>query len=306
LFSGVYLLPCDELEKERLDILHRVLEEARRGNLLNAPFEERPPGHNGCRVLDLGFGTGFWLVDMAAKYRNTEFVGIDLANMGPDKILENVTLLYPRDYESPWALGEESWDIIHIQMACGSVSSWPNLYSKVMKHLRPGTGWFEQVEIDLTPRCDDGTLSPDSRLVEWYNYIAEATFNIGRPIAYKGDAETHRLLTAAGFKDIRHEAIRIPLNTWPTDPHEWEIGVWYYLSMTGKLNNDRGGHGVEAISLAPLYRTFNWPVEHVWRYIKEVERDFAEVKFHTYHMLHIWSGRAPFEHEKAKDARKDE
>jgi hypothetical protein len=41
----------------------------------------------------------------------------------------------PRDYESHvWSLGEDSWDLIHVQQACGSVSSWPELYQKIYQY----------------------------------------------------------------------------------------------------------------------------------------------------------------------------
>ncbi len=47
------------------------------------------------------------------------------------RIPPNLRFRIPRDYESPWFYGEESWDLIHIRSASGSVSSWPELYQKV-------------------------------------------------------------------------------------------------------------------------------------------------------------------------------
>lgn len=75
-------------------------------------------------------------------------LGLDLVNIQPDKyacpfrnagppltsrsrIPPNLRFRVPRDYESPWSLGEDSWDMIHLRMACGSVSSWPELYQKI-------------------------------------------------------------------------------------------------------------------------------------------------------------------------------
>jgi hypothetical protein len=60
----------------------------------------------------------------------------------------------------------------------GSVTSWPELYRKVcrsvnrfelkigsankarLRHLKPGSGFLEHIEIDIIPRCDDGPLPP--------------------------------------------------------------------------------------------------------------------------------------------------
>lgn len=47
----------------------------------------------------------------------------------------NLRFRVPRDFEAPnWALGEDSWDLIHIQQACGSVQSWAELYQNVFAY----------------------------------------------------------------------------------------------------------------------------------------------------------------------------
>lgn len=52
----------------------------------------------------------------------------------PYSIPPNLRFRIPRDYESPWSLGEDSWDLIHLRMGCGSVSSWPELYQKIFAY----------------------------------------------------------------------------------------------------------------------------------------------------------------------------
>lgn len=81
-----------------------------------------------------------------------QVLGLDLVNIQPEKYAPALALLpanadrrprrippnlrfrVPRDYESPWLLGEDSWDLIHLRMACGSVTSWPELYQKVFTY----------------------------------------------------------------------------------------------------------------------------------------------------------------------------
>lgn len=53
----------------------------------------------------------------------------------PDRIPPNLRFRIPRDYESPWTLGQDSWDLIHLRMACGSVSSWPELYQNIFTYV---------------------------------------------------------------------------------------------------------------------------------------------------------------------------
>ncbi|KAF1988618.1 LaeA-like protein [Aulographum hederae CBS 113979] len=278
---GVYMYPCDEQEKDRMDIYHKLFDVARREVLHQAPISTNsyePP-----RILDLGCGTGIWAIDMADKYQTAEVVGLDLVNIQPEKIPPNLRFRVPRDYESIWSLGEDSWDLIHVRMACGSVSSWPELYQKIYSHLKPGLGWIEQVEIDLQPRCDDGTLPANSSLEQWYGYLQDATQRSSRPIAYQHN--TRQMLQAAGFIDIQETIIRAPFNAWPGDPHQKEIGRWYNLGIT---------EGLEALSVAPLTRVNRWNAQqHVRPLLESAKREICSRKIHAYNNIHIWTARRP-------------
>jgi hypothetical protein len=157
------------------------------------------------------------------------------------------------------------------------------LYQKIYQHLKPGVGWIEQVEIDLEPRCDDGTLQRDSYLVQWYNYLADATARAERPIAYQHN--TRQMLQTAGFIDIQETIVRAPLNGWPSDPHQKTIGRWYNLGLTD---------GLDALSLAAFTRVNRWhPDEHVRPLLKEVKKEIAKSKVHAYNNIHIWTARRP-------------
>ncbi|KAF2668219.1 LaeA-like protein [Microthyrium microscopicum] len=278
---GMYLYPCDEDEKDRMDIYHKIFEVARRGQLHTAPIIS---SHNEpARIMDVGCGTGIWAIDIADRYPTAEVLGLDLVNIQPEKIPPQLRFRVPIDHEGPWTFGEESWDLIHIQQACGSISSWPELYQKAFAHLKPGSGYIEQVEIDLKPRCDDGTLLPDSPLHEWYNYLDDATNRANRPIAF--NAATKEQLRAAGFIDIREQIIRAPLNGWPNDPHQRQIGRWYYIGLS---------EGLEALSAAPFTRIFRWDfTEHVLPLCGRVKKEMTNHKVHAYNNIHIITARKP-------------
>nr|BAP58881.1 methyltransferase [Alternaria alternata] len=281
---GLYMYPCDEAEKDRMDIYHQFFAVARRGQLHQAPVPTQPNVQP--RILDVGCGTGIWAIDMADKYLNAEVLGLDLVNIQPEnprRIPPNLRFRVPRDYESPWTLGEDSWDLIHLRMACGSVTSWPELYQKIFSHLKPGTGWIEHIEIDMEPRCDDHTLPPDSMLTKWYGWLADATHRVSRPIAY--EHRTRQLLQQAGFIDIQETVIRVPYNTWPNDPHQKDIGRWYNLGLT---------EGLEALTIAPLTRVYQWDLNaHVRPVLESVRREICNRKIHAYNNIHIWTARRP-------------
>jgi len=219
--KGKYLFPCDENEKDRLDIYHTFFAVARKEKLHSAPIT---PNYD-LRILDLGTGTGIWAIDMADKYFHdrAEVTGLDLVNIQPRQIPPNLAF-HIRDIESPWqSLGQDSYDLIHMRMLNGSISDWPDMYEKAFKHLKPGYGWLEHVEIDMQPRCDDGTLPHDSALLLWHGYLMDAMKRADRPMDYNHN--TGHLLRQQGFIDVHEEVIPIPFNPWPKDPHQkdWEM-----------------------------------------------------------------------------------
>lgn len=144
------------------------------------------------------------------------------------------------------------------------------------RHLKPGVGHIEHVEIDLEPRCDDDTLSRKGEALEhWYAYLFDATRRHERSIAYDHDSPRH--LEEWGFVDVQHTKIRIPIGEWGQDWREHEIGRWYRVSLC---------EAVEALSLAPFTRpSYNWPIADVKRYLSEVETIVQRADIHAYHEL---------------------
>lgn len=125
--------------------------------------------------------------------------------------------------------------------------------------------------MDIYPRCDDGTLPPDSPLKQWADYLLDTTARAYRPIAY--NAETRQMLQAVGFVDISEQVIKVPLNPWPSDPQEKTIGRWYNLGLV---------QGLQALSLAPLTRMYQWKKEDVDRMVQLVQKDICNKNHHIY------------------------
>ena len=84
------------------------------------------------------------------------------------------------------------------------------------------------------------------------------------------------MLQQAGFVDIKETVIRAPLNPWPADPHQKDIGRWYNLGMT---------EGLEALSLGPLTRVSRWPVDSVKQIVRDVKRVMCNKKIHAYNNM---------------------
>ncbi|EXJ89819.1 hypothetical protein A1O3_02886 [Capronia epimyces CBS 606.96] len=300
---GQYLLPHDERERVKLDMTHTVFKLIRpfgSCRLTNVPTERLSLSEAGQlttplplgmrpRVLDLGCGTGIWMNEMAREFPQAEFVGVDIHRLWSQCQPPNVSARI-WDYEQPWALGERSWDMIHLQMGLGSVSDWPSLYSKIIQHLIPGSGCFESVEIDFEPRCDDGSMQPGKFTELWGTYLKNIFQSINRPIHY--DPNTGDILRAIGFKDVHHMVYKVPFNMWSSDRQEWKAGQWWAQIMSRGRNND-GGNGMDALTLAALCKHQNWSVPDVEAISQAVVEEATNPACHGYNNVHVWWGRAP-------------
>ena len=213
------------------------------------------------------------------------------------RIPPNLRFKIPIDYEGMWTFGQDSFDLIHIRMAYGGVSTWPELYNKVFmsvvlscspftlaaltnspyRHLKPREGYLEQVEIDFEPRCDDGEVP---KIVhDWYGWLADATTRGSKSIRYIHN--TRDLLRAQGFVDIEDRVIRLPFNTWPSGTsseraRERELGRWYNVGLC---------EGLEAMSLGPLARAYRWPVADIIRLVGDVKKAICNRGFHVYNNM---------------------
>jgi hypothetical protein len=123
----------------------------------------------------------------------------------------------------------------------------------------------------MAPRAEDGALLANSKLANWHRLVSDATERAYRPSTYKTD--TRGLLAMRGFVDIQEQIIQIPVNSWPTDPEQKDIGRWYNVGFA---------QGLEAMSLAPLTRMYNWEPADVVKLCSEVKQEIGSKKFRAY------------------------
>ncbi|PYI24951.1 S-adenosyl-L-methionine-dependent methyltransferase [Aspergillus indologenus CBS 114.80] len=270
--GNIGLLLCDEQEQDRLDTLHELFRRVEQAYKRPHPLI---PTRNG-RILDLGCGTGIWVIDMAYRHPNAYVLGVDIAAIQPQIHPPNCGFHVPFDFERPWFIDGGQWDLIHLQLGCGSITHWTNIYHKVFTYLRPG-GWFEQLEIDFEPHGND-LYSKKSAFAYWYRHLKEATKKLGCPLAHSAH-RTMEELRQAGFKDVWHHCIMLPLNPWPSDTREKYIGRWYNIAIA---------ESIETLSLAPFTRAFGWPLGTIKQLAADVKLEILQANNHSYNFLHVY------------------
>lgn len=139
------------------------------------------------------------------------------------------------------------------------------------RHLTPGFGYIELVEIDWTPRSDDNTLPENSYFVKWADELYKAMDKAGRDM--RVNPNTCDILRQQGFVDVQEKTIKLHYNPWITGGREEELGRWFNLALT---------HGLQGMSMAPFTRYLHWSPDEVNTFVDRVRHEICLLRHHGY------------------------
>ncbi|KAH6892915.1 S-adenosyl-L-methionine-dependent methyltransferase [Thelonectria olida] len=270
---GQYLLPNDETEQERLDIIHHVFSLTLDGALCKTKLE-KPQS-----ILDLGTGTGIWAIDMGDAYPSAEIIGTDLSPIQPEWVPPNV-IFQVDDATLEWTFPEDKFDLIHARTLAGAIQDWPALIHECYTHCKPG-GFVEISEGRANFFCDDDSLSKDSKTWEWLSEFRRLSGPLGFDIAPK----LPEMLKVEGFENVEFVQKHVPLGTWPKDPKLKEIGKFFRVQFLERA--------IEAYSLALFTRFGSWTSEEVQVLLALVREELKSNKIHLYTFSAFATGRKP-------------
>lgn len=132
---------------------------------------ETPPE----KVLEIGCGTGTWILNCARSWKDTKFVGLDIVPLFP-----NMPHIYLPDLEKriTWVQGnlleglpfpDGEFDFVHIKRIALGVpeDKWDALFDEISRVMKPGAA-FEMIEEDLffpgRPADSDGESDRESEI----------------------------------------------------------------------------------------------------------------------------------------------
>ncbi|KAK0390738.1 hypothetical protein NLU13_0241 [Sarocladium strictum] len=271
--AGQYLLPNDETEQERLDIIHHIFRLSLDGRICFTELE------NPQSILDIGTGTGMWAIEMGDEFPSAEVIGTDLSPIQSEWVPPNVRFEID-DATNEWMFPKDHFDFIHARTLAGAIQDWPGLLRQCYEHCKPG-GAVEIVEGRANFFCDDGTLGEDTQTYKWLMEFRRLSGPLGFDIA----PSMPDLLRDAGFEDVQITQKVIPLGTWPKDKRLKEIGRWFksqFLSMA-----------IEAYSLALFTRAGGWEADQVQVLLAMVRNELRTNKIHLYTYSAFITGTKP-------------
>ena len=242
--AGKYILPNDEDEQERCDIMYHAVRLSIGNKLYFAPLEPK-------RVLDIGTGTGLWAIEMADTHPEAEVYGTDLSPIQPSWVPQNLTFEIA-DADEEWTY-RPMFDLVHSRiMNDTSLKDWPHFYREAFKVLRPG-GWVESQEFSYKRTTDDNTLPADSIVTKWEELWTEGIQRIGQ----KGHCDPDLVMqqmSDAGFINITRLNFKMPIGPWPKDP---------ILRQAGEFGRANLLYGFYGLSVKIFTQLLGWSVEEL-------------------------------------------
>ncbi|CAG8975216.1 hypothetical protein HYALB_00004277 [Hymenoscyphus albidus] len=187
------------------------------------------------------------------------------------------------DLESPWPL-DEKFDFVHARFLAGCLEKWPQFFQQCYEYvfplddqslnianskLEPG-GWFEIVDILITPYSDDNTLSPHSNTVVWNKLLSEISESAGRPMAIT--SEYANLATSAGFRNVKEVISGVPGKPWGGEGIDRRLGT---------LSEDVHRTVSERLGLDYLVTTAGMDEKKVRGKLEGVLEELGDERIHT-------------------------
>ncbi|KAH8724032.1 S-adenosyl-L-methionine-dependent methyltransferase [Phaeosphaeriaceae sp. PMI808] len=273
--DGAYNFPNDESEQDRLDLNHHLCLMLLDNKLHLAPLDQGKP----LRILDIGTGTGIWAMDMGDKFPNAEVFGNDLSPIQPQWVPPNVHFEVD-DAESLWP-PRRPFDFIHSRYMLGSIQNWPQLMRQAYEQTAPG-GWIELQDFQTQAYDEDESAGDDNMVVKFAEVFNQACAKIGR------DGSPGRKLESwvkdAGFINIQHEVVKVPIGPWAKDSKLKRIGAIYQINMTDLL---------DAALLGLMTRVENWTLEEVQVFTAKVRADLKKKSVHLMQEFHVVWAQKP-------------
>ncbi|OJJ43882.1 hypothetical protein ASPZODRAFT_135918 [Penicilliopsis zonata CBS 506.65] len=272
---GEYLFPNDEVEQDRMDLLHHIYGMIFGGSLHLAPLKNVTG-----RVLDLGTGTGIWAIDFADEYPASEVIGNDLSPIQPGWVPSNCVFEVD-DFTAEWEFSQP-FEFIHGRELTGAVKDMDHLAKQAFENLKPG-GFFEVKSIGLDVFSDDNTYEEKAQFTkQMCGLVHEASTKFGKPLQDLSKWEDD--LKAAGFVDIVNKVVKIPMSPWPKDRKQKEIGRYFQAMHVQGMNS----------YLPKLFcDVLGWSNLEVTVLIAKSKQELFDLSIHQYCKLYTFYGRKP-------------
>ena len=198
-----YIFPRHQAEVNRLDLQHYALAEVIGTHYL-APVKDP------ATILDVGSGTGQWVVDLCRAFPHALGLGLDLvAHSGPARTPSNYRLVRG-DVVAGLPFADGAFEFVHQRLLRPGVpaAAWDRVILELARVTSPG-GWVELAEV-----AGNGVESAGPATQELFGQLLRLME--ARGLDHDG-AATVRLddgLRRAGLTNIGVRRVDVPVGEW--------------------------------------------------------------------------------------------
>ncbi|CAG8536034.1 350_t:CDS:2 [Ambispora gerdemannii] len=260
---ATYPFPSDEIEANRLNNRHFRIRWIWKENFA-APIKEKLIAGK-MTALDIGCGTGAWIVDMAKEYQKSSFVGVDLMSLFPstEQTHENALFLQMNVLDR-LPFDDDSFDFVHQRDLTHAYTEtqWQNIVIPEIARVTKSGMYCEFYEES------DKWEDQDNDLLIWVNLAVShimATRGVNSSIATRIEAF---LKESGQFTDINVLIERMPVGSY--------AGRIAELTLENTLNELTG---LKPILKAPLGEITDQEFDNM---IEEIRKECDEYKTWIY------------------------
>ncbi|KMU73745.1 hypothetical protein CISG_03795 [Coccidioides immitis RMSCC 3703] len=274
--NEIYYGPIDDEEIDRLDLQHRVL---------SGVFDHRlifPPVESLDKVLDCGYGSGAWAVEVAEQYETCDVIGVDVSpHMRPDDTPDNLWLQVD-DLNRHFTFGYNQFDLVHSRLVASGINQdrWPRYLRDIVRSLKRG-GWAQMVEIYFNIQSDNGALTENHALRKWSSSYIKALEGVKD---VRAGMKLTSLMTSAGLVDIESKMIPLPLSGWSNDPR---------MRVIGAMNRDNTQQWLSSLALYPFMQKLHMSRDELNNIITHAREEADDPSLRAYVPLYVCIGRKP-------------
>ncbi|KAK2729013.1 methyltransferase domain-containing protein [Colletotrichum kahawae] len=273
--EGCRLSSSPSGEIKRLDLMHTLISKTIGWMWFLAPVDYNKTH----RILDVGTGTGTWLIVIGMKLRKAQVIGNDLSPIQPEWVPQNCKFEID-DVESAWYM-DAPFDFIHVRYMACSLRDWPTFVGRVYEHERSLR--MRRWHVDRRAyACDDGTLTEEHALMRWDRLFMQACDMLGRE--HSPGPKLEGWIRQAPFTNVVCHHFKIPLGPWPKDPHMKDLG-WCNLIQTLE--------GLDAFTLKLFRSVLGWTEVAVQKLLDEVRQELAKKTYHAFLNDYVVYGQKP-------------
>ena len=153
----LYYLPNDDEEIDKNYLEHNMLRYVWQGNFSSKIQERLIKGNT--RVIDIGCGSGQWLIDMSLKYSSSTFIGIDVCPATFPSEPDNVAFLQHNLLDHPGIpFPDRIFDFVFLRIVSFDViNGWPHVINEMVR-VANSNGCIEIANYDLDKDTYHGAL----------------------------------------------------------------------------------------------------------------------------------------------------